>query len=139
VSLLPFNRTTNNFSLVNLDKKGQAELIIKGEISDYGSGGGWGVKGMIIINIDSIPTQIFRILYGCWEDSFGDRKNNGEGSYFNLYEREIRITDNSIIIGSLDKTQYTDYLINGCGLTEIPSGTYIMKAGQIRKKNKVCR
>jgi len=128
---LPFNSTTNNFNLVNLDKKGQAELIIEGEIANYGSGGGTGIRGMVIINIDSIPTQIFKIYYGCWIESFGDRHNNGEGRFFKEYEREIIITDNSIIIGSLDKKEYPFY---ECELTKIPSGIYIMEAGQIRKK-----
>ena len=129
---LPFNRTTNNFNLVNLDNKGQPELIVKGVVEQYGSGGGTGIRGMVILNIDSIPTQIFKIHYGCWIESFGDRHNNGEGRFFKEHEREIKITDNSIIIGSLDKKQYPFY---ECRLTEIPSGTYIMEAGQIRKKN----
>jgi len=129
--LLPFNRTTNNFNLINLDKKGQPELIVKGEIVEYGSGGGTGIQVMLIINIDSIPIQIFKIYYGCWKESFGDRHSNGKGRYLKKYEREIKITDNSIIIDSLDKTNYP---FEECGLTEIPSGIYIMEAGQIRKR-----
>ncbi len=132
--LLPFSRTTNDFSLVNLDKKGQAELIIKGENACYGSGGGTGIKGMLILNIDSIPTQIFKIYYGCWEESFGDRTNNGEGRYIKQYDRGIKITNNSIIIGSLDKR---DHPFDDCKLTEIQSGTYFMKSGQIQRKSNV--
>ncbi|MDR0800941.1 hypothetical protein [Fluviicola sp.] len=125
--LLPFSQWTNDFNLVNLDQKGQPELVVKGVIADYGSHGGSGLELMFIINIDSIPTQIFKVSYGCWEEMFGDINTNG---WIKGYDRKIRITDNSIIIGSLDK-KYQPF--HWCGLTEIPGGTYMMDAGQIKK------
>jgi hypothetical protein len=130
--LLPFSEQTNDFDLVNLDKKGHSELIVKGDVLTYGSGGGTGIKGMLIINIDSIPTQIFKIYYSCWEESFGDKNNNGAGAYINSYTRQIKITETTIIIAPLDKKKYpaeTD-----CSLTNIPNGIYIMDSGRIRKK-----
>jgi hypothetical protein len=130
--LLPFSEQTNDFDLVNLDKKGQSELIVKGDIITYGSGGGTGIKGMLIINIDSVPTQIFKIYYSCWEESFGDKNNNGAGAYTNSYTRQIKITETTIIISPLDKKKYpaeTD-----CSLTNIPSGPYVLVSGRIRKK-----
>ena len=129
--LLPFSERTNDFNLVNLDKKGQPELIVRGDILTYGSGGGTGIKGMLILNIDSVPTQVFKIYYSCWEESFGDKTKNGEGAYTKLYERKIKITGSSIIVAPLDKKQFP---FDSCGLTEIPSGTYIMDNGKIRKK-----
>jgi hypothetical protein len=130
--LLPFeNVTLTEFKQINIDKKGLAELEIKGASQDYGSGGGTGIRWLIIINIDSVPTQILKIFYGCWDESFGDRENNGQGHYYKEYERKITVSENGIIISPLNKKKYP---FEECGLTEIPSGTYILNGGEIRKK-----
>jgi hypothetical protein len=128
--LLPFSERTNDFSIYNLDKKGQVEIIVRGQILNYGSGGGTGDEWVMIYNIDSVPTQIFKVHYGCFEESFGDK--NGKAAFTKGYTRQIKITDTTITISTLDKKKYprdTD-----CALTNIPSGTYIMDRGQIKKK-----
>ena len=130
--LLPFSERTNDFSTYNLDKKGQVEIIVRGQILNYGSGGGIGDEWVMIYNIDSVPTQIFKVHYGCFEESLGDRNKNGEGAYKNGCTRQIKLTDTTIIISPLNKNKYpagTD-----CTLTNIPSGKYIMESGQIKKK-----
>jgi hypothetical protein len=130
--LLPFSERTNDFSTYNLDKKGQVEIIVRGQILNYGSGGGTGDEWVMIYNIDSVPTQIFKVHYGCFEESFGDKNNNGKAAYTKGYTRQIKITDTTITISTLDKKKYprdTD-----CTLTNIPNGEYIMESGQIKKK-----
>ncbi len=126
--LLPFSRWTNNFDTCNLDKIGQPEIVIKGVIAEYGSRGGTVIAGMVIINIDSIPTQIFNVLYGCLQESFGDMTQNGETTSF---QRTINIENRAIVISPLDKRKYP---FSQCRLTEIPTGTYRMTGGQIRRK-----
>lgn len=128
---LPFSDLTNDFDLVNLDRSGQPELIVIGEDKNYGSGGGTGVTGIVILNVDSIPIQIFKVYYSCFEESFGDRQNYGEGNYFKKYERYLRIKANGIIILPLEKDKYP---FSECNLTEIPPGIYVMDNGKIIKK-----
>lgn len=127
---LKFDERTDSFKVVNFDKKGQPEIILYGQTLQYGSGGGTALKWLMIINIDSVPTQIFKINYGLLFEDFGDKTKNGEGAYSKLYERQIKINKTSIIISPLDEKNHP------CDtkLTEIPNGTYIMKNGRIRKK-----
>ena len=128
---MPFSERTNDFNLVNIDGKGQPELIVRGEYRKYGSGGGTGEKQMLILNIDGDPVQIFNVFYGCWEESFGDRENNGAGGYYNKYERAIAVSEKGILISPLEKRKYPE---SGCDLTEIPAGNYVYENGQIKKK-----
>lgn len=130
--LLPFSERTNNFDTNNLDKKRNYEIIVRGEILNYGSGGGTGEKWITIYNIDSIPTQILKLNYGCYEESFGDKNNNGEGAFYNGYTRKIKFYNETIIISPIDKKKYLKY--TDCVMTNIPSGTYIMDRGRIKKK-----
>jgi len=129
--LLPYDERTNNFNFINLDKKGQPELIVKGDIRNYGTGCGTGLNWMIILNIDSIPTQIFKINFGCWDECFGDRNNEGEGGFYNSYERNILLSKKGILISPISE-KIDD--VNHCELTEIPAGLYIMKDGKIELK-----
>lgn len=129
---LPFSATSISGELINLDQRGEPELIVCGEIIEYGSGGGTRKKYMMIINFDTDPTQLFNIVYGFTEESFGDRLNNGEGAYYNVYERKITRIENFISIEPIDE----DYLnlFSDFPLTQIPAGNYIMKKGEIIKQ-----
>jgi len=130
---LTFHNHENEFSLngdniiklVNIDKKGQPELIIDGGDFSYGAGGNSGIGWLIIINIDSIPTQIFKVSYYCATESFGDTNNKNE------YERKIDISESGIVIAPLKKLN-DDMLF--CELTNILSGTYHLTNGKIRRK-----
>lgn len=132
---LPFTATSISSSLINLDYRGEPELIIYGEITEYGGGGGIRKKCMMIINFDNEPAQLFKVFYGCTEESFGDRLNNGEGSYYNVYERKITLTSNIITIEPIkpvDETFLNTFA--DCSLTQIPAGNYLMKKGKIIKR-----
>ena len=128
---LHFYNFSSNIQLINLDNQGQPELIVKSADYSYGSGGGTKSEWIVVINLDSVPTQILKIYYGCYIEDYGDKTKNGQGASSELYERQIKIKKTSIIISPLDKKKYP---YNSCSMTEIPSGTYIMENGRILKK-----
>ncbi|MFK7907451.1 MAG: hypothetical protein AB8B69_20110 [Chitinophagales bacterium] len=132
---LPFSERTSDFELIDFDKNQQPEIIVRGEILLYGTGGGIGRKGMLIFNTDGVPKKIFEIYYGCWEESFGDRNNNGQGYYYNDFERDIKILNTSIIISSFDKKKLPYYECED-ELTKIPNGAYIMQEGEFCSEEK---
>ncbi|HSY61662.1 MAG TPA: hypothetical protein VK796_07280 [Cytophaga sp.] len=132
VVYLPFAARHISGSLINLDYRGEPELIIYGEIDEYGSGGGTGKKCMMIINFDNEPTQLFNVFYGCTEESFGDKLKDGEGAYYNIYERKITITSNVISVEPIDEKFLSTF--SDCLLTQIPAGNYVMKKGKIIKQ-----
>lgn len=129
---LPFTEPTNNFRLINLDGKGKPELIVTGEVLNYGSGGGSGLTGMVIINVDSVPTQLFKVFYGCRVESFGDRNQDGAGAYTLVCERHITIPNRKIIVGAMPKPSKELMEEGDCYLTALPKGTYVMKKGRIQ-------
>jgi hypothetical protein len=134
VIYLPFTATSSiNGSLINLDYRGESELIIEGEILEYAGGGGMGKKCMMIVNFDKEPTQLFNVFYGCKEESFGNNLD-GEGAYYNVYERKITIASNVISIEPINETLLTDFDFANCSLTQIPAGNYVMKKGKIVKR-----
>ena len=69
--LSPFTRFPFEVDTINLDRKGYYEIVTRGDIAEYGSGGGTNISSMVIINIDSIPTQLFEVNYGIMLESFG--------------------------------------------------------------------
>lgn len=119
---------TNDFRWINLDDKGAAELILKGIDLKYGSGGGCGFKWIKIINVDSIPTQLFDLTYGCFCEDFP--KNESSNGYGCGYERKILFKKRSFTIGSVplgsEKCQ--------CALLPSWEGTLLIKNGRIVRK-----
>jgi len=110
--------------------RGKSILVVEGVSRSYGTGGGTGIYWLEMITMDSIPARIFNITYGCWDESFGDRNNNGEGSYTDEVKREIIVLKNGIKISpSVDKRAVP----NGFVLTDLAGGTYLFKKGHLRK------
>jgi hypothetical protein len=126
--VLPFGLNISDVKFINLDKKGSPELIIKGGLYEYGTGGGMQELVMIILTINNIPKQIFKVSYGYVDESFGDKSKDGEGGYYRVYERKISVTEHGVII--LPNIKRMPSFVR---LTKIPSGTYAMKNGLLRK------
>ena len=114
----------------NLDMIGKPEIIVTGEIKTQINKGDLIRKALLIFNIDSIPTQIFKVYYGCYVTSISDTTKIDKEMIIK-YERDIQFTDSSFVVAPLDKKKYS---CKDCMLTDISDGTYIMINGQIRKK-----
>jgi hypothetical protein len=126
-SFFSIDNAVTDVKFINLDKKGQPEIIIYGDIARWipqidDSLAMKRNKVMLIINIDSVPTLLFNVYYG-WTD---ETKTS-----YKQYERKIEIKGNVIIIS---KQESNPCPFTKCKLTQIPSGSYIMKSGQIIKK-----
>jgi len=136
----PFhNNVIPGTQVINIDNKGQPEIIIDGTIFYDGfPHGEHHNQAIIIFNIDSIPTQIFKIFYRCYEFmTYPD----GQGNYDFVYERKVKIAKGKMTIEKLipksldkDKDEQEIQFINDCHLTDIESGTYKLINGQFRRQ-----
>lgn len=115
----------------NLGTKGEEQWIIKGECRNYGGGGGTGTKWLIMVNIDTVPKRVLKIIYGCFEESFGDRQNEGEGRYYIENARRVAVIEDAIAIGIIDRE---DPAFDNCELTNLPSGFYTLQSGRMVKE-----
>lgn len=126
---LPFD-LTDSVSLINIDKKGAPELIIKGYYRQYGTGGGDAEGGLLIFNIDNSPTLILNILNYCLSEGFGERQDEdhlGEGAYRNEYQRKVSLNTGGITIHQNTKTNF-DFDV--CKISKVPSGQYKLINGK---------
>lgn len=136
---LPFDEPTNTVELSDLDGNGRQEFLIYGSERNYGSGGGSTLEHLLLITTDSIPLQVLHLVYGCGEESFGDRSNNGAGAYNLNYSRKIQVLQNAIVI---EAPQPSKHIPEYCPITNIPEGTYTLENGYLirkpdaKKKNK---
>lgn len=121
---------STNLSQINIDKKGQPEVVVKAGITSGCSQGTNNEDLIIIINIDKVPKQIFCAYYACSSRYFGELGSGSEMKY-NHCEREIKISEEGIIVSpfTTDQTPF-----GGCKETNLPSGTYVMKDGQVKIK-----
>ncbi|MDR6941634.1 hypothetical protein [Mucilaginibacter pocheonensis] len=127
--LLPFSTGPSEINWVNLDKKAQPELVIKGEVLKYGTGGGTTDYVMLILNVEDKPIQLLKITYGWGEESFGDKEHNGVGSYNHDIIRRAAITENGLFLSSDPNSKTGDY--------DIPNGRYVLVDGKIISANEV--
>ena len=126
--LLPFTTPVVGIQSINLDDEGQPEIIVDGSVMDYGSGGGRQTGEMLIINVDSVPTQIFHIAHSCMEETFG---RNDATPNVKAYQRKIMVRQRQIKIAPLNKKKIPN---PECEISTIPAGIYIMASGKIKKK-----
>jgi hypothetical protein len=127
--LLPFSTEPSEINWVNLDRKAQPELAIKGEVLNYGTGGGTTDYVMLILNVEDKPIQLLKITYGWGEESFGDKEHNGAGSYNHDIIRGISITENGLFLSSAPNSKTSDY--------DIPNGRYVLVGDKIISANEV--
>ena len=80
---------------------------------------------MLIVQIDSVPTQLFLVNYRCRMDLFDPSGQSGPQKISG--EIKIKIENRKIIIGKPSEQ-------DECGLTKIPEGVYTMYQGNIGKK-----
>lgn len=107
----------------DIDNKGKPEIIISGDIKKCNSI----EKVLFIFNIDSIPQQIFKVVYACEKIEATTTEKITEDT---TALRIINVTSDNISISPFDKKQHS---FECCRLTEIPEGIYKMKNGRIRK------
>jgi hypothetical protein len=141
---LPFESaywSVSDLEEINIDRKGKPEIILKGYYQvDYQISVLW----LKILKIDSAPTQVFNIFYGCQQtysetirltDSIeGDMIVHPPAHEELLYMRDISISENGIIISPDPLEDGGEPLPDVCRLTKIPSGKYILKDGRIQKR-----
>lgn len=125
---LPFADPTNTVVLSDLDGNGRPEFLIYGSERNYGSGGGTTLEHLLLITTDSIPLQILHLVYGCAEESFGDRTQDGKGAYNINYTRPIQVTPNAIVVESARPTKNKPTY---CPITHIPEGIYTLEGGYL--------
>lgn len=123
---------TVDYKLVDFDKNNFPELVYYWQEFNYGPDGGNSIDCISVIKLDSIPIQIFKMVMGCNDESFGDKSKNGEGAYYNTYIRGVKVLRDMLIIDENDKKKYP---FEKCPITTIPSGTYKMIQGQFVKLN----
>jgi len=125
--LLPFSTEPSEINWVKLDKTAPPELVIKGEVLKYGTGGGTTDYVMLILNVEDKPIQLLKITYGWGEESFGDKEHNGAGSYNNDIIRRVSITENGLFLSGDPNSKTSDY--------DIPNGRYVLAGGKIISAN----
>ena len=131
---LPYDLTESGI-LINIDKKGTPELIIKGDYREYGNGGGGeSQSGWLIFNIEKSPTLILSIINYCINESPGRQDDNhiGEGAFKEEWERKIKIEKGGITINTQPKKRIESDL---CPFDNTPSGHYNLVNGQFVKEN----
>ena len=134
----PFHDITYDYKLINIDKKGQPEIVVNGTIIyDDWPYGERRNDAILIYQIDSIPTQILKLFYRCSEFNVGDRNNKGEGASDYASERKVKIENGVLIVEKyvpniLDSNGQT--LMDDCHITSIEEGTYKLINGQFKRK-----
>lgn len=117
------------FYQINLDKKEQEEIVVKGEIVSGCSQGTYNEDVLMIINIDNSPKQIFGVYYACSSLYFGELKSGEERN--SRCEREIKISEDGIIVSPFLKNKKP---FGSCVMAQLPDGSYSMKDGKIKIK-----
>lgn len=129
---LSFDWPPIQYKLLDLDSNGHLELVVRGENANYGSGGGTGLKTLVIVELGLNPTQVLKLGYACYEESFGRKEHDAE-RYYHQYGREITISEHKLIVAPLDFGDYE----NGdfaCRLNPIKEGTYVLDNGRFSLK-----
>ena len=135
---VPFHDITYDYRLINFDNKGQPELVTSGIIQYDGWPRGYRYNGAIMIfNLDSIPTQIFKLFNGCIETNIGGPPTD-EGAYEVEIERKVKIKDRNLHIESItyDTTNENNKYVfkEFCHFTDIQPGTYKLLKGKFIKQ-----
>jgi hypothetical protein len=129
----PFFNITSDFELINIDNKRKPEIVVKGTMSyeswPYGERHN---DAILIYQINSSPTQIFKLFYRCNEFNVGSRVD-GEGAYNYTTERKVRIENGDLIIEKYisDVTEIdVSEGMDECHFTEVEAGIYKLKNGR---------
>lgn len=139
--------SVQSLEYINIDHKGKPEVILRGNDQyswrddeiNFGMGAIIGLQWLMIINVDSIPTQLLRINYGCYYrcGDMDEDRARGRGAFAHYYEREIKISanDNEIVISPIDTSEYPfGPFEENEPLTKLPPGTYQLEEGKIKLK-----
>jgi hypothetical protein len=122
---LPFSDPLITILESNLDKKGRPEIIVKGELREYGSDGGQGFLKFLVFNVDHGAVQLMDITYSCFEEGFG---RQGAKPFVQGVSRKVAVRDGIIIVSPLQRGRQL------CALTKIPAGNYVLSGGLIRRR-----
>ncbi len=125
---IPFTMQPTDFRLINIDQLGSSELVVKGRISEYGTGGGIEYLFMTVLSLGKVPKQIFKIIYGYEDEYFGNKKNGGSCSYLHTFIRKVVVTNQGISISPIPTRA------EGI-ITLIPSGFYRLRNEKFVKRN----
>ncbi|PJA08704.1 MAG: hypothetical protein COX70_03025 [Flavobacteriales bacterium CG_4_10_14_0_2_um_filter_32_8] len=125
INFISFTSTAS----INLDNIGREELLIKGLVK-FNNGIDTTIqKVLLVFNIDSIPTQICKIIYGCIPLTL---YNEATYSIWDDDENcSSSIVMDGLVISIEKKNKNSERLC--CDSNFIVAGKYIMESGQIKQ------
>lgn len=119
-TLMPFFEPTSDIQRMQIDGKGDADWIIRGNTREYGSGGGTGTSSVIVISMGKQPLELFTADYMCWEEQFGDHATGDtSGMYVHSYGFNLSFSKGTIHVTKLRQTSE-----EWCVLSPLHPGIY---------------
>jgi hypothetical protein len=113
---------------IDLDSLGEKEFIINGLVKSYLDKDSVVQKVILIFDINSKPTLIFRLIYGCIPLNIYDKTNYTVWETTKNCDMNVEIDKNSIRISN------SILHLGCCNQNRIENGFYVMKDGQIIKR-----
>jgi len=122
---LPFSDAWVTIEEYNLDERGSREIIVRGEIRDYGSRCGTASRELLVFDVYKRPVLIMDLVYRCYEACFGGADGKG---YVKGMGRKIRFGKGGISITRVGGGRAD------CSLTPVEAGRYVYAHGRVWRR-----